>query len=52
MHTNLIRPGTIGLHVGDPIPTTGMKLQDRGRLTEMLQERVAEMAGEKVPSPA
>jgi 1-acyl-sn-glycerol-3-phosphate acyltransferase len=52
MHTNLIRPGTIGLHVGDPIPTKGMKLQDRGRLTEMLQERVAEMAGEKVPSPA
>jgi 1-acyl-sn-glycerol-3-phosphate acyltransferase len=52
MHSGLVRSGTIELHVGDPIITTGMKLQDRGRLNEMLQERVAELVGEKVASTA
>jgi 1-acyl-sn-glycerol-3-phosphate acyltransferase len=50
MHSALVRPGTIELYVGDPIVTTGMKLQDRGRLTEMLQERIGELVGEKVAS--
>ena len=31
------------IHLGDPIETTGMTLHDRGRLNEMLQERVAEL---------
>jgi 1-acyl-sn-glycerol-3-phosphate acyltransferase len=48
MHSGLIRPGTVRIVVGDPIETTGMKLQDRGRLNEMLQDRVAEMIGETV----
>jgi 1-acyl-sn-glycerol-3-phosphate acyltransferase len=52
MHTLVIRPGTVELHVGDPIPTDGMKLQDRGRLNELLQERVAALAGEKAPTAA
>jgi len=52
MHTLVIRPGRVEMHVGDPIPTEGMKLQDRGRLTEMLQERVAELAGEAIPTMA
>jgi 1-acyl-sn-glycerol-3-phosphate acyltransferase len=52
MHTLVIRPGAVEMHVGDPIPTEGMKLQDRGRLTEMLQERVAELAREAVPTTA
>jgi 1-acyl-sn-glycerol-3-phosphate acyltransferase len=49
MHTLVIRPGTVELHVGDPIPTAGMKLQDRGRLNELLQEQVAALACEEVP---
>jgi 1-acyl-sn-glycerol-3-phosphate acyltransferase len=48
MHSALIRSGTVELHVGDPIPTAGMKLQDRGRLNQMLQDSVAELIGETV----
>jgi 1-acyl-sn-glycerol-3-phosphate acyltransferase len=50
MHTLVIRPGTVEVHVGDPIPTSGMTLRDRGRLNELLQERVAELAGEAPPA--
>lgn len=46
MHSVVIRPGTIEVHVGDPIDTSGMGLHDRGRLNEELQQRVAELAGE------
>lgn len=49
MHTLVIRPGTVEVHVGDPIPTAGMTLRDRGRLNELLQERVAALSGEAVP---
>jgi 1-acyl-sn-glycerol-3-phosphate acyltransferase len=48
MHSAMVRSGTIELHVGDPIDTTGMKLHDRARLTEMLEERVGELVGETV----
>ncbi|MES1260343.1 MAG: lysophospholipid acyltransferase family protein, partial [Acidobacteriota bacterium] len=48
MHSCRVRPGTVKLYVGDPIPTAGMKLHDRGRLNEMLQERVAALAGEAI----
>ena len=48
MHSALIRPGTVQIFVGDPVPTAGMTLQDRGRLNAMLQDRVAEMAGETI----
>jgi 1-acyl-sn-glycerol-3-phosphate acyltransferase len=46
MHSGVIRPGTVELHVGDPIETAGMALHDRGRLNEELQQRVAELTGE------
>ncbi len=36
--------------MGDPIPTEGMTLRDRGRLNEILEKRVAELAGEKPPA--
>ncbi|HVW87236.1 MAG TPA: lysophospholipid acyltransferase family protein [Bryobacteraceae bacterium] len=52
MHSGLIRPGTVELNVGDPISTSGMTLQDRGRLNEMLQERVAELARQTVVAAA
>jgi 1-acyl-sn-glycerol-3-phosphate acyltransferase len=50
MHSLLLRPGKVEINVGDPIDTTGMTLHDRGRLNELLQERVAELAGEAVAS--
>ena len=40
-----VRPGHVVLRVGEPIPTLELKLQDRGRLTEEVQERVAAMLG-------
>jgi 1-acyl-sn-glycerol-3-phosphate acyltransferase len=46
MHSSVIRPGTVEVHVGDPIETAGLTLQDRGRLNEELQQQVAELAGE------
>jgi 1-acyl-sn-glycerol-3-phosphate acyltransferase len=46
MHSWVIRPGSIEVHVGDPIETVGMALHDRGRLNEELQQRVAELARE------
>jgi 1-acyl-sn-glycerol-3-phosphate acyltransferase len=45
MHSLLLRPGTVEIHVGDPIETAGMNLHDRGRLNEILQDRVTELAG-------
>ena len=48
MHSCMVRPVTVKLYVGDPIPTTGMKLHDRGRLNELLQEQVAAMTGEHI----
>lgn len=52
MHSLLLRPARIEVNIGEPIDTAGMKLQDRARLNEMLQERVAELAGESVTAPA
>ncbi len=48
MHSLMLRPGQVEIHLGDPIETAGMTLQDRGRLNEMLQERVAELSGESL----
>lgn len=46
MHSMLLRPAVVKVHVGDPIETSGMTPHDRGRLNEILQERVTELAGE------
>ena len=46
MHTNVIYPHLIDVRVGDPIPTAGMSLSDRGRLNTILEEQVARLAGE------
>jgi 1-acyl-sn-glycerol-3-phosphate acyltransferase len=50
MHSLLLRPASVEINVGEPIDTSGMTLHDRGRLNEMLQERVAELAGESLVS--
>ena len=46
MHSMVLQPGTVKVNVGDPIDTTGMIPHDRERLNQLLQERVAELAGE------
>ncbi len=46
MHSLLVRPGRVVLRIGDPIPTTGLALHDRGSLTARLRERVAELSSE------
>ncbi len=46
MNSWLLRPAKVEIQVGDPIDTSGMTLHDRGRLNEMLQERVAGLAGQ------
>jgi len=53
MNSWLLRPAKVEIQVGDPIDTSGMTLHDRGRLNEMLQERVAGLAGQSaVPAHA
>jgi len=46
MGSNYVRGGPVVLNIGNPIPTTGMKLQDRTLLTETIARQVAELAGE------
>jgi 1-acyl-sn-glycerol-3-phosphate acyltransferase len=41
-----VRPGHVTLRIGDPIPTSDLKLQDRTRLTHQARDRVAELLGE------
>ncbi len=52
MNTLAIRPGTVEVHVGEPVSTEGMTLRDRGRLSELMQARVAELAREPLPETA
>ncbi|MDQ2900002.1 MAG: 1-acyl-sn-glycerol-3-phosphate acyltransferase [Acidobacteriota bacterium] len=41
IHDWLVRPGTVRLVVGEPIPTAGLTVQDRGDLTGRLREAIA-----------
>ena len=50
MGSAYVRGGDIELQIGDPIETGGMTPHDRGRLNQMLEDRVAAMVGE-VPTP-
>jgi 1-acyl-sn-glycerol-3-phosphate acyltransferase len=50
MGSAMVRGGEIEVQIGDPIETVGMTLKDRGRLNQMLQDRVAAMVGE-TPTP-
>lgn len=45
MGSNVIRGGRVKVRIGEPIPTHGMTLKDRGRLTEAAWEQVAAMLG-------
>ena len=50
MGSLLLRPAAVEVHIGEPIDVTGMTLHDRGRLNEIMQERVAELSGSQVAS--
>ncbi len=50
MHSALLRGGKIEVRVGEPIETAGMTARDRARLNRTLEEKVAELIGEPVPS--
>lgn len=54
--SSYVRGGPVILNIGDPIPTAGMQLKERVRLTEILARQVAELAGEAAavatPRPA
>jgi 1-acyl-sn-glycerol-3-phosphate acyltransferase len=45
MGSLLVKPGRVTLRIGEPIPTAGMGIQDRRRLTRLLEERVAGLTG-------
>lgn len=43
MHSNHIRPGSVTLRIGDPIPTDGMRPSDRTALTRRIFDAIVEM---------
>lgn len=45
-----VRPGKVVMRIGDPIPTAHLTPKDRGALTQIMHERVAELLGEKAPA--
>jgi 1-acyl-sn-glycerol-3-phosphate acyltransferase len=51
MGSSYVRGGPVVLRIGDPIPTSGMKLHDRSQLIARLERQVAELAGEPAPQP-
>jgi 1-acyl-sn-glycerol-3-phosphate acyltransferase len=51
MHSGVIRPGTIEIHIGDPIETRHMAPAERGRLNETLQDRVAQLSRQQTKTP-
>ena len=48
MHHWRVRGGPVELHIGDPIETKGMTLQQRGKLTQQMQDTVAALADQIV----
>jgi 1-acyl-sn-glycerol-3-phosphate acyltransferase len=47
-----IRPGRVDVRIGDPIPTAGMLLHDRRKLTAIARERIGALLGEEAGSRA
>ncbi len=46
-----IRPQTVRLRIGDPIPTVGLTPHDRGALSRQVEQQVAELSDQS-PAPA
>ena len=43
MGSFVVRPGRVTLRIGAPIPTTGLSLKDRSRLTEEIRDKILEL---------
>ena len=52
MHSLNVRPGHVIMRIGDPIPTAHLTPKDRGKLTEEMHSRVAELLREKASTSA
>ena len=46
----IIRPGRVRMRVGDPIPTSGLTLRDRVRLTGQVRDEIVAMLDNKTPA--
>jgi 1-acyl-sn-glycerol-3-phosphate acyltransferase len=44
--SGVVKPGTVAMRIGDPIPTTGAVPHDRARLTEILRHRITALLEE------
>jgi 1-acyl-sn-glycerol-3-phosphate acyltransferase len=47
MHSLNVRPGNVVMRIGDAIPTAHLTTKDRGKLTQEMHDRVAELLGER-----
>jgi 1-acyl-sn-glycerol-3-phosphate acyltransferase len=52
MNSIHVRPQSVRLRLGDPIPTDSLKLVDRADLSHSLRRQVAELIGEPISDPA
>jgi 1-acyl-sn-glycerol-3-phosphate acyltransferase len=52
MHSILLRPCIVEIHIGNPIDTAALKPSDRGNLNEILQAQVVELAGDSLVATA
>ena len=43
----LIRAGTVTVDIGEPMPTAGLKTEDRNKLIDAVHARIADMLGEE-----
>lgn len=50
MGSATVRGGAVRLRIGDPIPTAGLQIHDRGPLTEAARTKIEEMLGIEVRS--
>jgi len=49
MGSLVVRPGRVHLRIGDPIPTSHLRIHDHGRLTAELHRAVAGLTGRDTP---
>lgn len=49
MNSVMVTPGRVKLRVGDPIPTEGLTLHDRDRLTGRIREEICRLRGQTAP---
>jgi 1-acyl-sn-glycerol-3-phosphate acyltransferase len=48
--SSYLRGGDVHVQIGEPIPTAGLAVKDRRRITELIEARVRELYGERGPT--